>query len=128
MGIDGRQHLEIRGCPAILDALEASGIVFAGGDSVIAERFFGPNNVTVCHRSTKHLVVSYEFRNEPVYEYLSQLLAAHPTIWLKNEYKTEDGDRGLWVARYIKGSQSIQKLEWFELMAEEIECCDDFSL
>jgi hypothetical protein len=127
MGIDGRQFLEIRGAQPILDALEKSGIVFEGGDPMIAERFFGPKNVTVSHRSPRYLVVGYEFRNMNVYEYLKQLLVAHPTIWIKNEYKTEEGYCGLWIAQMYGGAPSIQDLEWCELAMEEQEYREDFS-
>jgi len=128
MGIDGRQVLEIRGSPQILDALEQSGIVFEGGDAQIADRFFGPNNIIVKHRSPRHLVVIYEFRNLPVYEYLKQLLAAHPTIWIKNDYKTEDGHCGLWIGHIYNGTRSIQDLEWTELSYGEENYREDFSV
>lgn len=128
MGIDGRQVLEIRGASQILDVLEQSGIVFEGGDPHIAERFFGPKNSTVSHRSSRHLVVTYEFRNLPVYEYLKQLLAAYPTIWIKNDYKTEEGYCGLWIGHMYNGSPSIQELKWTELAQEEEEYREDFSV
>ena len=128
MGIDGRQVLEIRGASQILDALEQSGIVFEGGDSQIAARFFGPHNLHVIHRSPRHLVVSYEFRNLPVYEYLTQLLVAHPTVWIKNDYTTEEGYCGLWIGQMYNGSPSIQELEWTELAQEEQEYREDFSV
>ena len=128
MGIDGRQVLEIRGSQQILDALEQSGIVFEGGDPQIAERFFGPHNLHVSHRSPRHLVVTYEFRNLPVYEYLKQLLIAHPTVWIKNDYTTEEGYCGLWVGQMYNGSPSIQELEWTELAQEEKEFREDFSV
>ena len=126
MGIDGRQYLEIRGAPAILDQLEASGIVFDGGDPRIAERFFGAA-AEVRHRSPRHLVVRYEFRNSPVYEYLKQLLIVYPTLWIKNDYKTETGNCGLWIGRMCNGAHAIQELEWEELIIEEEMQAEDFS-
>ena len=126
MGIDGTQYLEIRGAPAILDQLEKSGVVFEGGDPKIAERFFGPA-VEVRLRGSRHLVVRYEFRNMPVYEYLTQLLIAHPTLWIKNDYKTENGNCGLWIGRMCNGTPAIQELEWDELMIEEEIYGEDFS-
>jgi hypothetical protein len=127
MGIDGRQYLEIRGAPAILDQLEASGIVFEGGAPHIAERFFGAA-AEVRHRSSRHLVIRYEYRNRPVYEYLKQLLIAYPTLWIKNDYKTETGNCGLWIGRTVNGTPAIQELEWDELIIEEEMQGEDFSI
>jgi hypothetical protein len=126
MGIDGGQQLEIRGAPAILDKLEASGLIF-DGDAAIAERFFGPDKVHISRCDPRHLIVGYEFRNQPVYGYLEQLLWAHPTLWLKNKFHTENGHCGVWIARMQKGVPAIQKVEWQELGIEELVYEEDFS-
>ena len=126
MGIDGLQYLEIRGAPAILDRLEATGVVFEDGDMDIAAQFFG-KGVQLQHRTPRHLVFTYEFRNQPVYEYLTQLLVAHPTLWIKNDYRTEDGDCGVWIGRIVNGIPAIQERTWRELMQEEIQYMEDFS-
>jgi len=126
MGIDGTQYLEIRGAQYILDDLEKSGIVFEGGDPQIAAGCFG-SVAEITHRSRRRLVVRYIFRNQPVYEYLTQLLTAYPTIWIKNNYITENGDCGLWIGRTVDGHPSIQDLVWKELMIEELQL-ENFSI
>ena len=126
MGIDGRQHLEIRGAAEILDKLQTSGLIF-DGDPAIANRFFGPDKVHINRCDPRHLIVGYEFRNQPVYEYLEQLLCAHPTLWLKNTFHTEIGHCGVWIARMQKGVPAIQKIEWQELGIEELVYEEDFS-
>ena len=127
MGIDGRQFLEIRGMPYILDQLEQTGIVFIGGNPVIANRFFG-SAAEVSRKSPRYLVVNYEYRNQPVYEYLRQLLDTHPTLWIKNSYTTEIGLCGLWIGRTMNGAPAIQELEWTELTTEEEMMVEDFSI
>ena len=129
MGIDGRQYLEIRGPKEMLDRIEASGAALSEGDEttlMIAKRFFGPK-AEKKHRDARHLVLSYEFRNKDVYDYLERLLIAYPQCWIRNDYKSEDGTRGLWIARMRGGVPSVQKLEWQELTIEEIVHAEDFS-
>jgi len=131
MGIDGRNKLCIRGAQEILDRLEASGFALDTTDpelQEIAAVFFGPNNIGILHRGPRYLVIGYNFRNEPVYQYLTALLKANPTCWIKNTYTTDIGICGLWVGRCgPNGSPSIQELEWSELCEEEIEFETDFS-
>jgi len=130
MGIDGRQYLEIRGPKAVLDTIENTGAALVEGNEnirIISNRFFGPENVEIRHRSDRYLVLSYEFRNRDVYEYLLQLLMTYPKCWIKNDYKTEDGDCGLWTARMRDGAPVIQELTWVELSVEEILHVEDFS-
>lgn len=129
MGIDGRQYLEIRGPKEMLDRIEACGAALSEGDEMtlmIAKRFFGPA-AEKKHREARHLVLSYEFRNQDVYDYLERLLIAYPQCWMRNDYKTEDGTCGLWIARMRGGVPSVQKLAWQELTIEEIVHAEDFS-
>jgi len=126
MGIDGQQILEIRGPSEILDILEESHLVLNGPrTSEIANRFFG-QRIEVCNRTPKHFVVSYEFRNEPVYEYLQELLQKYPMCWMKNTYMGDDGSCGLWIGRIVGGKPQIQTAIWQELCAEELYMGEDF--
>ena len=120
MGVDGSNCLAIRGPQAILDTLESTGLAIDNHD--LSERFFGPNKVEVLHRDSRYLVVSYEFRNKPVYHYLEALLNKYPTCWFKNTYSTETGECGMWIGRIRNGEKEIQEFEWEELTIEEI-CC-----
>ena len=103
MGIDGRQHLELYGPKESMDALEASRLVLETENEEFAylgTRFFG-KEVSIKRLAFNHIGLSYEFRNEPIYEYLTELLVQHPKCWLKNEYHTEDGDCAIWIARMV---------------------------
>jgi len=130
MGIDGRNKLCIRGEQEILDRLEASGFALETTDpklQEIAAIFFG-KNIDILHRAPKYLVIGYNFRNQPVYQYLTALLKANPTCWIKNTYTTDIGNCGLWIGRMApNGAASIQELEWEELCEEEIAFETDFS-
>ena len=131
MGIDGRNKLWIRGAQPILDRLEATGFVLETADPElreIAATFFGPTQIDILHRAPRYLVIGYNFRNEPVYQYLTALLKANPTCWIKNTYTTDLGNCGLWIGRMApNGAPSIQDLEWGELCEEEIAFETDFS-
>ena len=132
MGLDGRQRLEIRGPKESLDELEDSGIVLESGCGVeeldyIASRFFGNDLVSVVGRDDNCLVVSYEFRNRPVYQYLSHILRAYPKCWMKNEFNSDGGYCGLWIAHMAGNDISVQEVEWEEPCLEEKCLGSDFS-
>ena len=130
MGLDGRNTLEVRGPEEMLDEMESKGFLFNTEDEKlkhIGERFFGLQNVYVDNRDGRHLVVSYEFRNEPVYSYLEALLQKYPKCWMKNTYCADSGDCGLWVARMSSGKPDIQTCSWIELCDEEVMMGQDFS-
>ena len=112
-----------------MDALEASRLVLETENEEFAylgDRFFG-KEVSIKRLAFNHIGLSYEFRNEPIYEYLTELLVQHPKCWLKNEYHTEDGDCAIWIARMVDGNPSVQEFEWQELFIEEALGSQDFS-
>ena len=125
MGIDGRNTITIRGAKAVLDVIEATGLTIDGDP--ISERFFGKANIKVIHRESKLLIVDYEFRNGPIYDYLKLLISKYPTCWFKNIYHTEDGNCGMWIGRFSGDKLNIQELEWYELSYDEKYYETDFS-
>jgi hypothetical protein len=130
MGIDGRQYLEIYGPSESMDALEACGLVLQSENEKLAyigTRFFG-KECKLNRIAFNRIRVSYEFRNEPIYNYLTELLLQHPKCWIKNEYNTEDGDCAIWVARMMNGTPHIKHFEWHELFIEEAMGSEDFSI
>lgn len=130
MGVDGDQTLQIRGPDIMLDSMEETGLLFDTEDPEllhIGKRFFGKDQIKIKHRSPKYLVVSYEYRNLPVYQYLSALLQRYPKCWMKNEFFTDQGICGVWIARMTKGQINEQEQAWTELCYEEILMGEDFS-
>ena len=127
MGIDGRQTLQIRGPEPIIKEIQACGAAIEGNQEIlhIAERFFG--NAEVTHRSERYIVFSYEYRNFPITEYLEELLITYPQCWFKNEYRTEEGNCGMWIGRFIGEEPDIQELTWRELNDDEVFMGEDFS-
>jgi hypothetical protein len=131
MGVDGRQTLQIRGPDSMLTQMTESQFILESQNeriTLIANRFFGSSRYTVKHRSEKYLVIEYEYRNLPIYEYLEELLRAYPSCWMKNEFSTDQGICGVWVARMAKGEVVAQEQAWTELCYEEILHGEDFSL
>lgn len=131
MGVDGEQTLQIRGPDSMLDAMETNGLLFDTDDQellYIGKRFFGKDQIKIKHRSPKYLVVAYEYRNLPVYQYLSALLLTYPKCWMKNEFHSDQGICGVWIARMTNGEINAQEQAWNELCYEEILMGEDFSI
>jgi hypothetical protein len=131
MGIDGWNTLHIRGPREDLNKLEETGVVFSTNDkqlTYIAENYFGKNNIEICHKDTNYMVIKYDARNGIFYDYLQKILETYPKCWLKNEYSDENGNAGVWIARYIDGEINVQEHEWTELTIEELVHSKDFSL
>ena len=129
MGIDGQQTLHIRGHEAVIKQIEACGAALSEGNEeilYIAHRFFG-KAAEITHRSEKYIVFSYEYRNFPITEYLEELLITYPQCWFKNEYRTEEGNCGMWIGRFIGEEPDIQELTWRELNDDEVFMGEDFS-
>lgn len=131
MGIDGRNILHIRGPEQDLTTIEQTGAVVKTSDSQImriSKDFFGKDNIQILHRNSKYLVIGYDARNGTFYDYLLQILEQYPKCWLKNEYSDENGNAGIWIARYVNGKIAVQEHEWTELTVEEIIHLDNFSV
>lgn len=131
MGVDGRNILHIRGPECDLEDIERNGVVLLTSDCQImriGKDYFGKDNIKIIHRNENYLVVGYDARNGVFYDYLYKLLEKYPKCWLKNEYSDENGNAGVWIARYIHGKISVQEHEWEELTIEEKIHCDDFSV
>ena len=126
MGIDGSNHLQVRGPELDIASLAASLLVIEDPDSVckwgqsIVNNLLGSANVKIGHRSANYITFNYPFRNSPIYDYLKQLVIQHPKCWFKNEYITEDGDAGVWIGRMGPTGPTTQEVEWFELSEDDI--------
>lgn len=127
MGVDGTQVLQIRGPAQVLDRLEACHLIIKGDERItlIANRFFAEAEIS--RREPKFLVVTYEYRNMPIYEYLEELLHAFPQCWMKNEFSTDQGICGVWIGRMVGGKPALQEQAWTELGYDEIIYGEDFS-
>ena len=126
MGVDGTQVLQVRGPASVLDAMEDCHLIIQGDENInlIANRFFVQADLS--RKDPKFLVVTYEYRNMPVYEYLEALLREFPQCWMKNEFSTDQGICGVWIGRMIDGEPALQEQAWMELGYDEIEG-EDFS-
>jgi len=130
MGIDGRNFLQIRGPKEVLDRLQETHVAFRTNSSLmedIRSFFFSPDNCTYTRNQPNLLQIYYIFRNAPIYEYLQGLIAEYPQCWMKNEFVSEDGWNGVWIAHYMHGDLEIQEHMWEELTIEDIAHRTDFS-
>ena len=131
MGIDGVNRLHIRGPKEVLDVLQNCGLAVPFPDHMpwvyLVQNYFGPENVKMDRAEDKYLYATYAFRNKPCYEYLLHILKKYPQLWMKNEYYTEEGFCGMWIAHMWKGQPSIQSWEWTEPCLEELAFCEDYS-
>lgn len=121
MGRDVQNMLIIRGPKEQLDRLESTGLALQTLDptlNAISNLFFGPN-ATVLERSQNYLRVSYMTRHGPPYAYLSALLLVNHQCWMKNTYKDDEANAGVWLASIIRGNVGSQSFDWLELTQEE---------
>jgi hypothetical protein len=131
MGIDGTNRLHIRGPKEVLDVLQNCGLAVPFPDDkpwlYLVQNYFGPANVKMHRTSERYLYMSYAFRNQPCYDYLLHILQKYPQVWMKNEYDTEEGFCGVWVAHMQRYMPSILMVDWTVPKIEEMMYCEDFS-
>ena len=131
MGIDGWASVTIYGPKASLDILEANKFTIPAedynrpipvvvGDAInyehintismdtLNEHYFKDNDrINRVHE--RKLVISYDYRNSPIYHYILLQLVKHPKCCIRNFYETENGDGEVMVARFnSKGEINIE--------------------
>ena len=133
MGIDGTNTLTIRGPEAVINKLEETSLLFDVEEGkhpkwfqMFQDNYLGDNLSTACHHKY-FIVFKFPFRNQVPKEYFRVLLEKYPQIWLKNEFDSDAGYAGVYIAHYYQGQISEQEVEWTEPSWEE--CCNetDFS-
>jgi hypothetical protein len=121
MGRDVQNTLVIRGPKEQLDRLEATGLTLQTLDptlKAISNLFFGPNT-TILERTDHYLRITFMTRHGPPYAYLSALLLLNRQCWMKNTYKDDEGNAGVWMGSIIRGEVGSQAFDWLELTQEE---------
>lgn len=129
MGLDGENTLKILGPRIIIDTIENSNLLFSTGGielKEIADLFFGEELIKMDRLAPSCLIVRYRFRNQPVYQYLRELMKLYPQCWMKNKFFTDQGICGLWVARTRNGQLSEQSFTWEQPCIEELCVSDDY--
>lgn len=129
MGNDGQNMLEVRGKPE--DLVEIRDILASYASCEHETDNAEPTykilfRDAICRfKKSNHLIVIYEFRNEPCYEFLTELLHKYPKCWMKNTFDSEEGLCGVWIAQIKNGELEIQSHTWTELC---IEGCEFYGL
>lgn len=123
MGNDGRNYLTLRGSPDALDEIVERRAAVArkedepGYYETLRRNYFAEGKYNRIR--SNYLIISYDFRNEVCEDYLLDLLSQYPMLWMKNEYNSEEGWAGVWIARMRDGEVDVQAHEWKELCWEE---------
>ena len=128
MGLDGENTLKILGPRNVIDTIENSNLLFSTGDleiQKVADLFFGDELLKMDRIGPACLVVRYRFRNQPVYQYLRELMKLYPQCWMKNKFFTDQGISGLWVARTKNGELWEQSFHWEQPSIEEFCASED---
>jgi hypothetical protein len=125
MGNDGQNVLEVRGKPEDLVEIH-NFIVYVSKQANDPDVTYPTCKIlfadAVCKfRKPNHLIVIYEFRNEPCYDFLRELLHNYPKCWMKNTFDSEEGLCGVWIAQIKNGEMETQSHTWTELCIEECE-------
>jgi hypothetical protein len=131
MGIDGVNRLHIRGPKEVLDVLQKTQFCLPIPEDsqwkFLLDEYFR-KNAKIERGGDHYLYIRYDFRNQAPTDYLTYVLEKYPQLWMKNEYDTEEGYCGIWVARMYNGIPSCQTVEWIEPCIEEMMGCEDFSV
>lgn len=122
MGLDGTNILHIRGPPPALNTiLDTKACVNTQGEPEYYERL--RTEYFACAEynriSPNYMTIAYTFRNIPPIDYLTDLLRKYPSCWMKNEFSTDGGICGVWIARMRNGAIEEQEYTWEELCWEE---------
>ena len=125
MGNDGINTLHIRGAPNILFQIMNTSACIPVKDGepdyfpMLREEYFAKARIR--QHKPNYLTLTYNFRNEPCYDYLSELLQVYPACWMKNEFHSEEGLCGVWIGQMENNVPKIQEHSWRELSYEGIE-------
>jgi len=55
----------------------------------------------------------------PYFDWFENILEEYPYFWIKNEWKEEGGQAGIWIGFYENLKKTIKKMEWRDLSLEE---------
>lgn len=124
MGNDGEAILHIRGSPnELTEICNTCAAVNHTKDEpshfqTLRDHYFANAKYNRC--APNYLTVRYPFRNQPCIDYLTALLTMYPSCWIKNEFDSEEGLCGIWIAQIIDGKMQTQENTWMELCMEEM--------
>jgi hypothetical protein len=123
MGNDGEAILHIRGSPDELTEISNTRAAVTTEDEpvyfqTLREDYFAKAKYNRC--APNYLTIRYPFRNQPCIDYLTTLLTNYPSCWMKNEFDSEEGLCGVWIAQIKDGRIQSQEHTWMELCMEEM--------
>jgi hypothetical protein len=72
-------------------------------------------NVVINQTGKKGVRCTIKTAWKPDYVWLEKLMKQYPSCWIKNEWISEDGTAGVWVAY----NNEIKKMKWDDLSIED---------
>ena len=124
MGIDGTNTLHVRGPPPALNTIiDTKACINVPHEPEYYERLRTEYFALASYNriSPNYMTLTYTYRNRPPIDYLTDLLRIYPMCWMKNEFSTDSGICGVWIARMRNGAIEEQECRWEELFWEENE-------
>lgn len=73
----------------------------------------------VKHRGLEGVIFDLWSAWYPDFAWLTSLLTKYPTCWVKNEWKEEGGNAGVWIGTKRYGIVKIERLDWDDMCLEE---------
>jgi hypothetical protein len=72
-------------------------------------------NVTIDKIAKKGIRFHFKTEWKPNYQWLELLRNKYPSIWIKNDWISEDGNAGVWIGH----KKNIKLVEWDDLSIED---------
>ncbi len=71
------------------------------------------------HRGLEGVILNLLSAWSPDFVWLESLLTKYPTCWVKNEWKEEGGQAGVWIGTQRHGDLKIDRFDWDDMCIEE---------
>jgi len=81
-------------------------------DHFIDNRLLEYFHIFVIHRSNTKIIVTYQSLWTPPVNWLSDMLNDYPSFWIKNEWHTDNGAAGIWIASTHNDNPVINQMDW----------------
>lgn len=75
--------------------------------------------ITIIKKCQRAMIFDMWSAWHPNYQWLESILDEYPDIWIKNLWKEEGGDAGVWVGYVEYNKPIINKLIWRDLSIED---------
>jgi len=89
-------------------------------DALMGNEFREIPELKILQRGVEGVVLRTWSRWQPDFDWLERLITQYPSCWLKNEWKEEGGNAGVWIGTMRSGTKVIRRMEWEDMCLEEL--------